>query len=113
MPYAYPQASSSSASDLLPCTTGTPDTCPLPSLHGSTARGSCGIHNALLPERSRGCASATQFVDRGSCGNGRSPLEHAELDTLAVLLRHTTPPVPPPSVHAVKASPFFSEHILQ
>src|SRR5665213_2314881 len=105
MPYAYPQASSSSASDLLPCTTGTPGTCPHPSLHGSTARGSCGIHNALLPERSR--ASAALFVDRDSCGNGRSPLEHAELDTLAVLLRHTTPPVPLPSVHAVKASPFF------
>ena len=39
-PCACPQASSSLATGLLPCTTDTPGTCPHPSLRGSTARGS-------------------------------------------------------------------------
>ena len=49
------------------------ESCPHPSLRGSTARGSCDIHSALLPEQSRGCAFAARFVDRGSFDTGRCP----------------------------------------
>ncbi len=67
----------------------------------------CGIHSALLPERSRGYASAAQFVDRGSFDSGRSLLEPTEHGRHAARSPDSFPPDAPPSVHAAKASPFF------
>jgi hypothetical protein len=75
---------------------------PTSSLRGSTARGSCGIHNALLPERSRGFSSVAQFVGRGSSDTDRSLLPGEGHGRHAVRSLDSFQPDAPPSVRAAR-----------
>lgn len=77
------------------------------SLRGSIACGACDIRNVLLPERSRGCASATQYVVRSSCDRGRLLDTHIGHGRDAAHLPERFPRNALPALHAAKIFTIF------